>query len=288
LKDPQNASLLAQRSEHLRHLRHLRRADEDWNRALEILNAVLERSPNDIALLQVRAKLHYDAGHWQQTAEDSSKVVAATRSPTTSLAYHAISMVSLGNWKEANNDYAVLWQNRFRWPKHVLEWCRAAYELGLTEDIETHSAQLFELVGEDAAQADAAAWQILANGDVGRFPDLAVKLAQRSIELKPQPAYQATLGGIYFRQARYEEAVTALRPAAEQQPGEASALAGLFLAMSYHHLGEPEMAQATFRRAERSWKEAIDIVRARESCLEALWQEAKILLGGLETPAARS
>jgi serine/threonine protein kinase len=280
LKDPQNASLLAQRSEHLRHLRHPRRADEDLNRALEILNAALERSPNDIALLRERARLHFDAGHWQQTAEDSSKIVAATRSPTTSLAYHAISMISLGNWKEANNDYAVLWRNRFRWPKRVLEWCRAAYELGLTEDIETHSAQLFELVGDDDAKADAAAWQILANGDVGRFPDLAVKLAQRAIELKPLPAYQATLGGIYYRQARYEEAVTALRPAAEQKPGEASALAGLFLAMSYHHLDEPEKARATFRRAERSWKEAIDILRAKEAYLESLWQEAKSLVDG--------
>jgi tetratricopeptide (TPR) repeat protein len=129
---------------------------------------------------------------------------------------------------------------------------------------------------------------MLVDDDVARLPDLAVKLAQRAIELKPQPAYQATLGGIYFRQARYDEAVIALRPAAEQKPGGASTWAGFFLAMSYHHLGEHDLAQAAFRRAERNWKEAIDSPRAREAYLEALWQEAKTLLGGLETPAARS
>lgn len=279
-KDPKNPSLLAQRSEHLRLLRHPRRADEDWNRALEILNAALEDSPNDMALLRQRAKLQFDAGHWAQAAAASSKVVAATKNATKSLVYHAQSMVSLGNWKEANNDYAALWRNRYRRPTHVLEWCRAAYELELTKDIETHSTQLFELVGEDASQASAIAWQMLVDGDVARFPDLAEKLAQRAIELKPQPAYQATLGGIYFRQARYEEAATALRPVAEQKPGEASALAGFFLAMSYHHLGEQDLAQATFRRAERSWKEAIDIIRARESYLESVWQEAKSLVDG--------
>jgi hypothetical protein len=50
--------------------------------------------------------------------------------------------------------------------------------------------------------------------------------------------------------------------------------------MSYYQIGESEQARATFRQAERRWKEAIDIYRAQESFLEAVWQEARALLDG--------
>ena len=112
-------------------------------------------------------------------------------------------------------------------------------------------------------QGRGTARQMLTDGDVTRSPDLARTMALRVIELKPQAFCQAIQGGIDYRQARYEEAVAALRSAAEQKPGETSALAGFFLAMSYHYLGEHDLAQSACRRAERSWKEAIDIPQGK-------------------------
>src|SRR5438046_9209581 len=71
--------------------------------------------------------------------------------------------------------------------------------------------------------------------------------------------------------ARYEEAVAVLRTAAEQPPGQVSAFAGFFLAMSHHQRGEHDEAQAAFQRAGRKWKPATDIDLPRRSLLEALW-----------------
>jgi serine/threonine-protein kinase len=277
-KNPQDVSLLTQRSELFRRFRHIRLAMDDWNRALEIVNTELERSPSDVGLLQQRGKLQFDVGNWERAAADYSRVVAARRNATTPLSYHARTMLHLGDWSEANKDYASLWQKGSRQQYHVIFWCRAAYELGLKQDVETHSTQLFELAGDDHAKAGARAWRMLVDGDVTRFPDLALKLGQRAVELRPHVVYESTLGGIYFRQGRYEEAVSTLRAAADGQPGTASTQAGFFLAMSYHHLGEHDQALAAFQRAERNWKKATNILGVEDSFFESIWQEAKSLL----------
>ena len=288
-KDPDSSAALADRSHLLRRLGHTNRANQDLNRALELVNVALERSPGDPALLKERARFYFEAGRYEQAFADSAKVLANLPNDTRALDYHAQSAINVGAWHEAKDSYARLWEKNIRRPVYVLRWCRAAKELGLDIQVEELTKRLLDLVGQDAAKAEATAWQMLAEGDVARFPDLALRLAQQAVELKPQAkTFQATLGGVYVRLNRYDDALDAIEAAAKEPPGQASALGGFWLAIILHHRGEHDRALGAYERALRSWKETTSVPRDREAFLESIWNEAKSLLAGSEHPAARS
>jgi tetratricopeptide (TPR) repeat protein len=287
-KDPDSPALLAQRSGVLRRLGNQQRANADWSRALEIVDAALQNTPSDLALLKLRARLHFDAEQWQEAAAGSAKILAISRNDTTALAYLAQSSLRLGAWNEANQAYARLWQRRVQRPVYVLQWSRAAHELGLAKQVAAHHKRLVDLVGQDPAKVEATAWQMLADGDVARFPDLALQMAQKAVELKPQSTYRTTLGGVYVRLGQYQEALETLQPAATEPPGEASALGGFWLAIVYHHLGEPDQARAAYEQALRSWKDATTIPRGKHEFIETVLAEAKSLVSDSQRPTSDS
>jgi tetratricopeptide (TPR) repeat protein len=287
-KDPDSAALLARRSLLLRGLGQEGRATADRNRALEIVNSALLQAPSDVVLLKQRARLHFEADQWQEAALASAKVLASSPNDTQALGYLAQSSVRLGAFSEATKAYGQLWQRRNRRPVYVLEWCRAAHELGLAKQVVANEKRLWDLVGQDPVKAEATAWQMMADGDVARFPDMARQLAQKAVELKPQSTYRTTLGGVYVRLGRYQEALEALQSGAREPPGTASALGGFWLAITYHHLGEQEQSRAAYERALRSWKEATNISRGKHAFIESVAKEAKLLMTGSEIPTSRS
>jgi serine/threonine-protein kinase len=288
-KEPNSAAALAERSRVLRQLGHTSRANRDLNQALALVNASLERSPMDGPVLEERARFNFEAQRYEQALADSAQVLAAAANDTQALTYHAQSAIHLHAWREAKDGYARLWKKNIRRPVYVLRWCRAAEELGLDAQVEVLSKRLWELVSRNAASAEASAWQMLADDDVTRFPDLALRLAQQAVELKPKTiSCQATLGGVYYRLHRYDDALAVLEAAAQEPPGRASAFGGFWLAIILHHRGEPAAAQAAYERALRSWKETTTIPPDREPFLESLHKEAKSLIAGSELAAARS
>jgi hypothetical protein len=102
----------------------------------------------------------------------------------------------------------------------------------------------------------------------------------------PTNVYRAELGGVLFYLVRYREAVENLRPHALEGASESSATAGFWLAMSHHHLGEPDQARQALRRAIRNWKLAAALPLDHEERLRSLCQESKSLLGEIDAPAA--
>ena len=64
---------------------------------------------------------------------------------------------------------------------------------------------------------------------------------------------------------QYQEAIKNLQPAAAEDPSVSSALAGFCLAMSYHHLGQLDKAEAAFIRAARNWKGMGERIPKRKS-----------------------
>ena len=84
---------------------------------------------------------------------------------------------------------------------------------------------------------------------------------------------------------QYQEAIKNLQPAAAEDPSVSSALAGFCLAMSYHHLGQLDKAEAAFIRAARNWKGMVRAYPEEEELTRSLWQEAQTLLRGSVTEA---
>jgi tetratricopeptide (TPR) repeat protein len=130
-----------------------------------------------------------------------------------------------------------------------------------------------------AALYDSLAWLYLT-GPVGvRNAEKALPLAQKAVALAPtNTIYQLTLGAIYYRLGKFDQAVEIL---SAMKPGTAkstSALTQLFLAMSYHRLGKADLAAASYRQAPPpSPDDRIDPQMVKE--IESIRAEAAALLG---------
>ncbi len=103
------------------------------------------------------------------------------------------------------------------WSRIVTRLATAAMEDGQ----ETRAARLMELALRlDSANPDAAngvAWLL---AESGRDLDRALVLAKRAVRLRPDAGYIVdTLGWVYFRQKRYEEAERWLIRAVRLSPG---------------------------------------------------------------------
>jgi WD40 repeat protein len=107
--------------------------------------------------------------------------------------------------------------------------------------------------GEDPGVLNDLAAAVTA--DAGRSAkeyELALRQAQRSVELRPDNPFSAhTLGEAYYRVREYRKALETLRKAIALRP-EKDRKEGLwdlhFLAMIHHHLGQPDQARAYLKR----------------------------------------
>jgi tetratricopeptide (TPR) repeat protein len=204
---------------------------------------------------------------------------------------HAIrgrACLQLGRSQQAHDDLkraTTLQPDRFDlWPQR----CRAAYEAGRVDEAEADADRLVELAGDNVQQAETIIWGLLVDRQVPRFPDASLALAERCAELARQGTHRRPLGGVYFQLGRYQEAIDAILVDELGGPGETATFGAFWLAMSYHHLGKPEMARQMFKRGVRNWKAAQTLTPSRGEYLRATWLEARTLLFGSETPAARS
>jgi Tfp pilus assembly protein PilF len=88
------------------------------------------------------------------------------------------------------------------------------------------------------------AWFLSTGPESIRKPKEALEHARRAVELAPWAwAYYNTLGVALYRNARYADAVPALKKSLEQDKGRADAYDLYFLAMCRHMLGDPVAAR---------------------------------------------
>ena len=287
-RTPINPSLLARRSRILRRLGDSSGAGADEDRAVQLLDSTLQASPNNRGALRERANLHLDAGRWQLAAADSSRVLAQRPDDVVMLECRARASMRLARWQQAHDDYSRALKLRpdliGHWPHH----CRGALELGQEDEARASAARLVELAGDDVFRVEALIWAFLVERQVARFPEASIALGKRESELATQHTHRRPLGGVYVQLGRYLDAIEALAPDNIDMAGESPAFAAFWLAISHHHLGEREKAEQAFHQGVRNWKGAGALTAGREDFLRSTWQEARTLLFGSETPAARS
>ncbi|HTK78195.1 MAG TPA: protein kinase [Gemmataceae bacterium] len=127
-----------------------------------------------------------------------------------------------------------------------------------------------------------SAWIRVAGPADLRDPAKALAPALQATELQPEDAnYQNTLGTVYYRLARYEDAVATFEANLKRKDGDTAA--DLFvLAMSYQQLGQSDKAHDAYGRAHRWWqanatrlspKHATELAAFRAEADALLWKK---------------
>ena len=113
-----------------------------------------------------------------------------------------------------------------------------------------------------------------------RNAEKALPLAQRAIALAANhSSYLNTLGVVYYRLGKFDQAVETLKSGSKLTSNRyIDTLNNLFLAMSYHRLGQADEARECFRQAPR-WTAADKLPPHLAQESEAIRAEAAALLG---------
>jgi tetratricopeptide (TPR) repeat protein len=133
------------------------------------------------------------------------------------------------------------------------------------------------LADKNPKNADFVVWEFFKRRDVTRFSETALAIANQAATRHKDNVYRGELGVVQSCLGNFREAIENLQPAAAEGPSVSSALAGFYLAMTYHQLGELEQAEAAFVRAVRNWKGMAAASVDEEDLTRSLWQEAQAL-----------
>jgi serine/threonine protein kinase/WD40 repeat protein len=152
-------------------------------------------------------------------------------------------------------------------------------EKQMTQQLIDEKRHALEANPNDARACNALAWTYLTAPEALRDWKAALPVAQKAVQLVPDPMYRNTLGLAYYRAGRYRQAVETLQPNLKDQVDWALAYDLYFLAMSHHQLGERTRARGFYDLALR-WSVAHH--EALNPCvveLSAIQAEASALLG---------
>lgn len=139
--------------------------------------------------------------------------------------------------------------------------------------------KLLASIPDHAAACNNLAW-ILVNGPTeNRHPDEALTLALRAVALRPHDGNALnTLGVVYYRLGRFDEAVRTLHAAGEHNPDGPTAWDEFFLSMCYARQGDVHRAHASYVRAMRWWAARRQLTAEEIRELESARAEVEPLL----------
>jgi uncharacterized protein HemY len=124
------------------------------------------------------------------------------------------------------------------------------------------------------------AWFLVTGPKQFRDAPRAQPLARQAVEFAPgEPLCLNTLGVVYYRLGRWQEAVETLQESAQVNPEGATGYDLFFLAMAYGQTGEPEKARACFEQALGWWRAQGTLAPHQLAELRAIRAEAEELLG---------
>jgi tetratricopeptide (TPR) repeat protein len=131
----------------------------------------------------------------------------------------------------------------------------------------------------NAPACNNLAWTYLTAPEALRDWNAALSLAQKAMQLVPNPTHRNTLGLAYYRAGRYREAVETLEANFKDQPDWALAYDLYFLAMCHQKLGDSARARQCFELALRWSDSHQDSLAPYAAELNAFRVEAGELLG---------
>jgi tetratricopeptide (TPR) repeat protein len=203
---------------------------------------------------------------------------------------NAESAAGRGDWAAAAKAYAAITMNP---PVPIDAWYHRAIACLKTGDRKTYREICESLLDRvemnplHLPPINLVAWMCALGPDAVADPRRPVVLAELILQRLPdepttQHAYLNTIGGVFLRAGRYEEAVKHLRQGIAATNDGGAKQDWLLLALAYHHLGRPAEA----RRALASIPKDSPLNR-RESVwdsaeVELLEQEVAKVLGSRE------
>jgi tetratricopeptide (TPR) repeat protein len=140
----------------------------------------------------------------------------------------------------------------------------------------SQSSQPFDFA--TAELLNVVAWKCVADPVNLHEPAKALSLALRAVEILPSPMYRNTLGVVYYRLGRHDDAIACLELSAGQQNTTFVAHDLYFLAMCYQKTGQISKAKAFYERAVAA-DLAVDHSRSAMAELKAFRAEARRTLG---------
>jgi tetratricopeptide (TPR) repeat protein len=284
--NPENWSSLLTRARWLQQLDDMVACKQDREQALPLLN---EQS-GDAEALKYRGWFHFDEERWDEAVRDLTAALIHQPTDFLLLRLRAAAYMRLANWQGALDDYAAIFDLLSDPAYQLSDWparCCALMEMGSETEALAAANGLVELAKMYPKHTDTLVSGFMLRRAVPKFPEATLALANQAIHSHPKEknVYLGELGGVRFYLGQYSDAVKNLEPNAADSPSASSASAGFWLAMSLHHLGEFDKAQAAFRRAVRNWKGMAALQPEVEKFLQALWSEAASLLA-TEAPSS--
>jgi hypothetical protein len=150
-----------------------------------------------------------------------------------------------------------------------------------TESVVWFLERVLETAPDQPDMVTELAWVLVEGEKKFRDPARALPLARRAVELAPdEPVCRNTLGVVYYRLGRWDDAVETLRAAGRANRDGPTAFDLFFLAMTYHQTGQADKARECYEQAVRWWHARTKLQPSEVAELRAIRAEADAVLAG--------
>jgi WD40 repeat protein len=168
-------------------------------------------------------------------------------------------------------------------PPSLVRWgSRGGTRAGIAPEALIWAAQqVLETDPDQPGVCMELAWIYVTGPNKGGDAAKALPLACRAAELAPdEPLCLNTLGVVYYRLGRWQEAAETLEASARANRDGPTAYDLFFLAMSYRQTGQPEKARDYYDRALRWWHARTGLPQFEVAELRAIRADADAVLRG--------
>jgi serine/threonine protein kinase/WD40 repeat protein/Tfp pilus assembly protein PilF len=214
--------------------------------------ASLAFDPKQPMSYENRAVEAFRLKRWTQVVADMDQVLNNCPERPRALDYRALAHRHLCQHEKAVADLTALLPANGGSSRLYELRARSYDALGSKHLADEDRKKAQQLAPDDPIRLNERAWALATGSAADRDPQLAVKLAQRAVELTPnESALVNTLGVAQYRNGQFSEALVTLERSLALGNGRWDGCDLFFLAMCHQKLGDPQKANDCFDRAVR-------------------------------------